>query len=331
MKRLIVKGARDVEFEEVPIPDCPTDGLLVKASVTAISTGTELRVYRAIPVDPEGKFMHAGSPYVLPTENGYSMVGTVVEVGSEVEGFAEGDRVFVPEAHKEYGAVAAEHAYKLPDELPDEQAVFLHIMGVGHIALRRGEPAPGANIAVLGQGVVGLSALAYSVAFGMRTAAIDTEPVRLDIARKMGADLAVSPTEADFQAKIDEVFWGLGADIAIEAASVWPAVKTALDVVRTGGKVVVISRHTDTPDFSIVNHPYFNSGKSVMNVAGFEPDGQRWDRRTASELTLSLLSEGKIDIAPMITHRIGWQELPDAYARLDKGDLSMVGIVVRWD
>ena len=96
MKRLVIKGPRQAYFEDVPIPECPDDGLLVRAVVTAISTGTELRVYRWIPVDEEGKFLHAGMVFPdEPVENGYSMVGRVVEVGRNVTGFAEGDRVFL--------------------------------------------------------------------------------------------------------------------------------------------------------------------------------------------------------------------------------------------
>ena len=61
-KRLIVTAPRQVELEEVPIPGCPDDGLLVRAKVTAVSTGTEIRVYRGIPVDKDGGFLHTYVP-----------------------------------------------------------------------------------------------------------------------------------------------------------------------------------------------------------------------------------------------------------------------------
>jgi threonine dehydrogenase-like Zn-dependent dehydrogenase len=108
MKRLVVTGPRQVEFEDVPVPDCPRDGVLAKAIVTAISSGTETRVYRRTPVDDEGTMQYPGIPFPDgPTENGYSMVGEVVEVGADVEGLSVGERVFLGQAHKEYAAVRA--------------------------------------------------------------------------------------------------------------------------------------------------------------------------------------------------------------------------------
>ena len=150
MKRLIVTGPRQAEFDDAPQPDCPADGLLVRARLTAISTGTEIRVFRAQPVDGAGRFLHERVPFVLPTENGYSMVGDVIEVGDDCRGFAVGDRVFTPSPHKEVAAVSGDLAVKLPAAIPDEQAVFLNILEVGRIAPRRGCPAAGENVALLG-------------------------------------------------------------------------------------------------------------------------------------------------------------------------------------
>ena len=58
MQRLLVTGSRQVEFQAAPTPACPVDGVLVRARLTAVSTGTEIRVYRAKPVDAAGKFLH---------------------------------------------------------------------------------------------------------------------------------------------------------------------------------------------------------------------------------------------------------------------------------
>ena len=86
MKRLLITGPKKAEFADAPLPGCPSNGVLVKAKVTAISAGTEVRVYRGIAVDDDGKFMHETKPYELPCENGYSMVGEVVEVGKKRQG-----------------------------------------------------------------------------------------------------------------------------------------------------------------------------------------------------------------------------------------------------
>ena len=326
----MITGPKQAVFEDVPMPDCPDGGLLVKAKVTAVSTGTELRVYRNIPVDDEGAMMHGGVPWRIPIENGYSMAAEVLEVGRGVTQFAKGDRVFVPEPHQEYAAVPAGRAIKLPDGVSDDQGAFLHITQVAHNTLRTGTPAPGENVAVVGQGVIGLSAVAFCRAFGFRSAAIDVHPKRLEVACEMGADLAISPTAQGFHGKVIDHFGGDGADLVLEAASVWPAIKTSMDIVRKGGKIVVVARHTDMPGFNPMGHPYLTRQVTLMTPQGVQRDGQRWDYAHCVSLTLDLLASGRMNIEPMITHRLDWRQLPETYARLDEGDLDMVGIALRW-
>ncbi len=330
-KRLMVTGPRQVEFEEAPVPDCPDDGLLVRARVTAVSTGTEIRVYRGIPVDKEGAFLHTHVPFQFPCENGYSMVGEVVEVGSEVSGSRVGERVFVAASHGQYAAVPAQGAIRLPDAISDEVAVFLSILEVGHIGLRTGRPEPGENVAIMGGGVIGLSALAYCRAFGFRTAVIELDRSRLDLAGRMGADLLASPEDEGFSDRILEFFGGEGADLVLEAASVWPAIETGMQIARTDGRVVVIARHTDMPAFSPVGHPYLGKGLTLLTSYGHRPDGHRWDQRRCNALTLELLSKEKLLVSPMITDRFDWQALPDVCRRMDEGDKGLVGVVIHWD
>lgn len=337
MQRLIITGPGEARFEDVPVPDCPPDGLLVRARLTAVSTGTELRVYRAQPVDEAGRFIHERVPFELPAENGYSMVGNVVAVGKDVTGFAAGDRVFAPAPHKEVAAIPADLALKLPPAgypaaeggIPDEQAVFLNILEVAHIALRRGKPGPGENVAVIGQGVVGLSAVALCRAFGFRTVAVDVKRDRLDVARQMGADLAVSPDDDRFHEMIDEFTQG-GCDLVLEAASSWAAVKTGLEIAREEAKLVIVSRHTQTPRFNPAGHPFLGKKLTLLTSYGYPAPGHRWDRDRSRALVLELLARGRVDVSPMITERSPWDRLPEIYARYDAGEAGLVGAVLHW-
>ena len=330
MHRLIVTAPRRAEFERIDIPDCPTDGLLVRARVTAVSTGTEIRVFRLLPVDAEGKFMHAETPFEVPTENGYAMVGEIIEVGSAVSGFEVGERVSVHATHRHVAAVAASTAVKLPETVSDEQAALLNIIEVGHNALRRGDPTPGETVAVIGLGIVGLSTLAFCKAFGFRTIAIDSVAERLAIARRMGADLAIRPDEPDLEAQVGAMTDGRGADLVIEAASVWPAIELGFKVAARRATVVVVARHTDLPAFSPVGHPYLQKDLTLRVTYGHAPAGQRWDRNRSLELTLEMLAKGQLDVSTLITHRIAWPELPGMYERLDRGERDIVGVIVDW-
>lgn len=330
MQRLIVTAPRQAEFAAITMPVCAPTELLVRARVTAISTGTEIRVFRLIPVDDAGQFLHANVPFEVPTENGYSMVGDVIGVGAAVSDFAVGDRVFVPVTHRHVAAIAASLAIKLPANLPDEQAVFLSIVEVAHLALRRGNPTPGETVAIIGLGVVGLSALAYCRAFGFRTVAIDTVDARLAIARQMGADLVLSPAAPDFHEQVNAFTDGYGADLVIEAASVWPAIQLGMEIAGKGAKIVVVARHTDKPAFSPVGDPYLQKDLTLLVTYGHPPTGQRWERKRSFGLTMEMIGNGRLNLAPMITHRVSWRDLPTIYQRLDQGERTIVGVVLDW-
>ncbi len=329
-KRLVIRGPRKAEFEEVPVPECPPDGILVRARTKAISTGTELRVYRGIPVDPEGSFIFPNQPLEFPVENGYSMVGDVIEVGSDVSGLGRGDRVFVPEPHKQIAACQGNLARRLPEVLPDDVGPFLHILEVAHIALRRGQPSPGENVAIIGAGLIGLSALAFAKAFGLRTAVVDIDRSRLAVAASMGADWTGSPEDAGFEDQAIAFFDHEGADLVLEAASTWVAIETGLRIARPEARVVVVARHTDQPAFSAVGYPYLAKNLSIRTSYGHPPPGTRWDRKRSLALTLDLLVRGRLNVGPIITHRFDWQELPDVYRRMDASAPDMIGVVIDW-
>ena len=329
-KRLVIRGPRQAEFEEVPAPECSPDGILVRARTTAISTGTELRVYRGIPVDPEGKFLFPTQPFGFPVENGYSMVGEVIEVGARVSGLAKGDRVFVPEPHKQMAACPAHRATRLPEVLPDDLGPFLHILEVAHIALRRGQPSPGENVAIVGAGLIGLSGLAYAKAFGMKTAVVDIDRSRLEVATALGADWTGSPEDPGFEEQVVGFFDGDGADLVLEAASTWVAIETGLRIARPGARVVVVARHTDQPAFSAVGYPYLAKNLSIRTSYGHPTSGERWDRQHSLALTLDLLVRGRLDVRPIITHRFDWRELPEVYRRMDASAPDMIGVAIDW-
>ena len=331
MKRLVVEGPKNAYFQDVDIPSCSKNGIVAKALFTAISTGTEVRVYRWLPVDPEGEYSHPTLKFSGgPIANGYCMVGEVVEIGSEVTDFSIGDVVYMGEPHQEYGSSVVDNIFKIPEDVSYEVAVFMNVLHVAQGAIRDGNPNPGENVLILGLGVVGLSAVAFSNAFGFNTAAMDFNNKRVDIARKMGAGLSISPSVSGYEEKIKEFFNTVGPDLVIEAASSWRAIKSGLDLVRSGGTVIVVATHTDKPDFDPVGHPYLSKKLTLKTSYGPELKGSRWDKEASREFTFDLLRNNRMDIKPMITDTISWEKIPEIYDRLDKEEQGIAGVLVKW-
>jgi threonine dehydrogenase-like Zn-dependent dehydrogenase len=164
----------------------------------------------------------------------------------------------------------------------------------------------------------------------LRTVGIDFSEKRRQTATEMGADLVVDPAVEGFQEQIIEFFDGRGADVVLETASVWAAIETSMEIVRDDGTVAVVARHTDSPTFNPVGHPYFNKRVNLRASIGYRPQDLRWNQMNSMKFTASMIAKGKLPIGPMMTHEFQWNELPEVYARLDQGDTDILGAVIRW-
>jgi threonine dehydrogenase-like Zn-dependent dehydrogenase len=327
VRALRLTGPLQAALVDCPSPALMPDGVLVRARCTAISTGTEIRQYRDERVEQ--------NPSGYPRSNGYSMVGTIEAVGAEVTSLAVGQRVFVSSPHDELVAVPARQVYPVPDGAPDEQAVFTTLCEIGLHALRRGNPSLGENVAIIGQGIIGLATLAVARTWGLRTIALDLDERRLAFSRAVGADLAVNPGEPNFQGRIAAFCGEEGVDLVVEAASSWRAIRTAYQIVRRRGCISVVARHTDVPDFNPIQDGLMT--KEVVFTTSYAhpvleapPDLLRWTRPRDNRLVLELIGKGRLDVSRAISHRIAPEELPAMYRRLHEGDTSVAGVVVDW-
>ncbi|HEV8638477.1 MAG TPA: zinc-binding dehydrogenase, partial [Chloroflexota bacterium] len=270
-------GVRELRAVTEEIPACPPDGVLVRASASVVNTGTDIRIYRGRGIDRQ--------PETFPKRAGYCLIGRVLEVGAAAPGLRVGDRVFAMGPFTEYWATDAGMVMPIPDNIADEAAAFTDLLDIGLHALRQAEPTPGEYVAVVGQGVIGQGAQACAHALGFRTIAVDLDEHRRAVSRRMGADLVLTPEQPDFAERITAFTRGEGVDVVIEAASVWPAIRVAYDIVRPAGKVVVPARHLDFPDWSPVGGEYqrreitLRTSQSYTRFPGFEsypPDVHRW-------------------------------------------------------
>jgi len=331
MNKLVITGPNKAEFIKTDIPKINESQILVKTICTAISTGTEIRVYKGISIDKNNKFMFPNMPWNYPVENGYSTVGKIVEIGKNVVGYEIGQRVFTSETHKQYAACNTEDVFKIPKDISSENAAMLNILQVGHIALRSANPTFGENLVIAGLGVIGLSVLAYCKSFGFNAVGIETISTRQSIAQAMGIISVFNPNESNIQKKIQQQLGGNLPDFAIEAASNWNAIEMCQHLVKEDGKIIVVSRHTDEPQYNPVGHPYFGKRQSIISSYGFPENNTRWNRLNCMNLTIQLLESKRLNVSPLITDKIQWNELPDMYAKLNANPENTVGVIVNWN
>ncbi len=167
-------------------------------------------------------------------------------------------------------------------------------------AVDRAEIKLGQSVAVLGAGPVGQSAIALAALSGAgEIIAVGAPADRLAFARRMGAtttlDLAVPPAER--LETVRRLTGGRGADVVIEAAGRPEAVPQALDLVRDGGRVVVVGQYTDHGTVPI--HPHFQINRKHVDLRGcWGSDYSHFHRA--------------VELAARFQHRIPWREMVTA-------------------
>lgn len=271
MKAVLYEGPRAMKVVDIPKPVAGAGEVLVKVSLVGIC-GTDTHSY-----------MHEGimSP---GTVFGHETVGTVAELGAGVQSFKVGDRVAVgapgscPEgcyfcrigrptlcvngfgrtlgigsgtqgAYAEY--ILAKYPdrmlIKIPDSVPDDDAVLFDIFATAFHAFRRSSFKAGMNVAVVGAGAIGLSMVQLlKLAGAGHITAVNRALKKRQMALEMGADLALSPTEEpDLVGKVKALYNGLGADIVYECAGSPVTVGLSVQLARAGGEVILVGTNPE--------------------------------------------------------------------------------------
>lgn len=328
LKALIYHGPghKAWESKEDPGIERPTDAV-VRMDTTTIC-GTDLHILKGdVPTVTEGRTL------------GHEGVGTVVATGSAVENFAQGDRVLVScisacgrcqycrrgmygqclqgggwilghlidGTQAEYVRIpfADNSLYRVPEGLSDEQVLFLSdILPTGYeVGVLNGKVEPGATVAVVGAGPIGLASMLTARLYGpSRIIAIDLAGSRLEQARSFGADTTINNAEEDPVERVMELTDGLGADVAMEAVGVPETFELCADLVRPGGHVANLGVH-GKPATLHLERLWI---KDVTITTGLV------DTYSTPTL-LRLVAEGRLDPTRFATHHFGLDEIMEAY------------------
>jgi len=333
MKIAVLHGPGDLRLEQQPDPGDPgPNEILVRTIVTAFKIGTDRGNY-------EGAEQVPGAPD-YPRWVGDSNLGTVTAVGCHVRGLKPGDRIVSRMHHQShYRAQVSPSMVKVPPDVHPEDAVFAHLYSLSAHCYHKALFRAGETVAVVGLGTLGLGAVAVGPLFGARVVAIGNSDLRLEAAARMGAHAGMRADDSDLAAKLDAFSAGRGIDLVILTANPWPAYRTAVEIVRTNGRVAIVSllgRGEEALDFNPLSMQYFyNKGVSLIAISGTDPNPYptEHDRPDASRHCghmLSLMAEGKLEPKRLVTHRLPPTRLAEAYEMALRRDKSMINVVFDW-
>jgi len=310
---------------QAPVPAMGVRDVRIRVTAFAIC-GTDLHIYEWDP--------WAESRIRPPLIPGHEFTGVVDSVGAEVTSVKPGDRV-TAETHiycglcyacrrglahlcqrvsilgvdrqgafADYVVLPEQNVWKLHPSIPEEIAAIHDPLGNAvHTALAG--PVAGLTFAVFGCGPIGCFSVGVLKAAGASwVAAIDKNPLRLELAERMGADLVVNVTKDDAVKRVRESTDGRGVDGMLEMSGHPDAFRAGFELLANGGRVSLLGIPSRPLEIDVAKEIIFR-GAVVQGINGrliFDT----WYRMEA------LLLGGGLDVKPVITHVLGWSEFEEA-------------------
>jgi L-iditol 2-dehydrogenase len=307
MRAARLHGVEDLRVEELPTPEPGSGELLVRVEACGVCP-TDVRKYLIGVNDGE-----------YPFNPGHEWVGHVAAVGTGVEGFVSGQRVYgdTYAGYAEYALLAVEPGawsagpVPVPDGLPADRAVFVEPLADCLHAVRDQARVEGGDlVVVVGAGQMGAQLVACAAQAGARVLAVEPMPERGELARVFGAASVVTP--AQMAEAVADLSAGAGADAVILSIGLADQVAGCIAACAPGGRVVLFAGFGD--------HPHARVDLNVLHYREIALVGSEWvgtppnQRREHYGEACALIASGAIPVERLVTGTCGLDGLAEAFA-----------------
>jgi L-iditol 2-dehydrogenase len=337
MKAALLTDKRTYEVREVPDPQVPQDGLVLRVEACGVC-GSDVRRWRE--GLPAGEGSLPGIPGIIA---GHEVAGTVIGVGHDVEGYEVGDRLAVaPDIHCGTCFYCRRGLFNLCDSLhflgitPGYPGGFAEMLQLTAEVLRLGivhkipdglssrhaalaEPASSVlashakagtdlddTVVVIGAGPIGCLHIAVAKARGARVIVSQRSETRRELAKDFHPDAVIDPTREDFVDRVRALTEGRGAEMVICANPVAETQTEAVLAVRKGGRVVLFGGLPKADPMTTLDGNRIHYGDiEVVGAFSYHP--------TMHALALDTLTRGLIPAERLITHTFALDQIDQAF------------------
>lgn len=357
----------EILLEEIPLPNCGKNEVLIKVEKSLISPGTErmllefgkssyLQKARQQPdkvkmvldkIKTDGLaptletvFSKLGEPMPL----GYNSAGIVIELGSNVSEFKVGDRVVSNGAHSEIVVVGKNLVAKIPDDVSFDEASLTVLASVALQGVRLAQPTLGETFVVIGLGLLGQISLDLLRANGCEAIGVDIDQGKVNLAKSNGYQ-ALNPAQGEDPIQfVNQLTNEIGVDgvIITAATKANGPLEQAAEMVRRKGRIIAvgaIGMNIPRPPFYAKEIEFFvsNSFGPGKHDPFYELQGNdypigyvRWTENRNFQAILSLLSNGALDFKYLLTHNYKFEDAPKAYDEI-MNNRNALGVILEYD
>ena len=335
-KRAVITGRSQIVMEQIEFdPSAVGPGqVALETLATFVSAGTELAIYTGL--DPAVDDPNGWAYY--PYKPGYANVSRVTGVGDGVD-LSPGDHVFTMHGHVShhiYSFGEPRFLVPLPAGLDDGEAAGGCMAMIAFAGLQAADLALNDWVAIFGLGMIGnLAAQLYKLS-GARVIGIDPVASRRERAGKVGIEHTVGGTPEEVAAEVKRLT-GEGVRIAVDAVGSSEVVRQAAGVAAEFGDVILLGTprapvHGNLTELlDHVHHRWVNLKSALEFRVPTKPVPKvRHSIQGNLETTYSLMLQGKLQIAPLISHRLPADEIGKAYNGLLNDKENYTGVVLEW-
>jgi threonine dehydrogenase-like Zn-dependent dehydrogenase len=334
MKATVFHSPNKISVEEVPRPSAGVGEVVIRITLTTIC-GTDLHILRGeyavkpglvIGHEPVGVIEELGQGVTGYEVGDRVLVGAITPCGQcraclsaqwaqcghgegveAIGGWRFGNTINGAQAEYLLVPNAQANLAKIPHELTDEQVVLLaDIASTGFSGAESGNVRIGDSVVVFAQGPIGLCATAGAKLLGASyIIAVDGDPVRMKMAKRMGADIVLDPKQCDVVEEVKRLTGG-GTDVAIEALGLQETFENCLRCLRPGGTLSSLGVYAGKLQ---VPYDAFAAGIGDYKiVTTLCPGGKERMRRL-----MSIVQTKRFDPTPLLTHRFKLDQIVEAY------------------
>jgi len=332
MKAAVMVDRNIMEFQEMPAPSIEENEVLIRVRAIGVC-GTDLHFMRGIrKVD-------------FPHISGHEATGDVVRVGSSVKDLSEGDRVVIdpnihcgqcsycrhgrynlcinkkvigvslPGCFAEYVKVPQENVLKVSPSVPIWKAALIEPVSVALHVRHKVSIDSGDRILVLGAGMIGLVLVQLLKMPGVHVTIADKAEKKLRIAETLGADRAVHLSKNDLETSLKP--YG-PFDTVIDAAGVRETLEGSLRIAGRGGSIIWLGLPTTSINIEIF--PFVYQELSIFSSLAYNP----YEISDA----LALIEDNHVALEPIVTHRLAFEDIQEAFDLMETGEAIKVVIIV---
>ena len=185
------------------------------------------------------------------------------------------------------------HVFHLPESISLEEGALVEPVGTGFFAVKQGNIQVGDNVLIIGTGPIGLGGVPFARYSGAKNVILaGRKPYKLDVGKKMGADVTINTQEEDLYSRVMEITGGKGPDVIIESSGSMDMFEQAAKMIAVGGRLSVVAFYEQSVKNLDIDLLVIKDVK-IISVMG----------NTNTALTvMAMMESGKMDFMPLVTH-----------------------------